>query len=53
MTINRISIGKIALEFLHNFNFNTDLLVYIWQSKHFSHIIATKISIVYCWVFDQ
>ena len=30
MTINRISIGKMALEFLHPFNFNTNLLADIW-----------------------
>ena len=30
MSQARISIGKIALEFLHNFNFNTNLLTNIW-----------------------
>ena len=30
MTSNRISIVKMALEFLHYFNFNTNLLTNIW-----------------------
>ena len=39
------SIGKITLEFLHNFNFNTNLYFVI---KKFSHIIVTEASVVYC-----
>ena len=30
MAINRISIGKIVLELLHYFDFNTNLFAIIW-----------------------
>ena len=40
LSTNRISIGKMALEFLHNFN--TSLLVNIWQSKNVAIILQPK-----------
>ena len=33
VTINMISIGKITLYFLHNFNCSTNLLANIWHPK--------------------
>ena len=44
MTINRMSIGKMALGFLHYFNFNTNLLIF--GNQKISHIVASETSLL-------
>ena len=47
MTINRIWIRKMALDFSHHFKFNTNLIIKV------CHIIASEVNTVYCSVFGQ
>ena len=53
MTNNRISIGKIVPWVFFTFSSLIQIYQLILAHKKFRHIIATKSSIIYCWVFGQ
>ena len=49
MTLNRISIGKLALDFLHYFTFNTNLVF----SPHIELLVSKQFFLVEYWIICQ